>query len=171
MSPRLQRSVLMAALACSTMSLTLVSMDLDARGGGRGGAHASARVSVHGGGRAARPPAGRPAGGMQRPPGGGGRPIAGPPPGGARPPAGGARPPGGPRPPPPPPDRYWNHPVATGMAIATTAAVIGSVIYSLPPSCTKVYVDGVTYQQCGSTWYRPQYAGTSVQYVVVAAPD
>jgi hypothetical protein len=148
MSSRLQRSVLMAALACCTMSLTLVSMDLDARGG----VHASARVSVHGGGGAARPP------------GGGGHPITGPPPGGARPP-------GGPRPPPPPPDRYWNHPVATGMAIATTAAVIGSVIYSLPPSCTKVYVDGVTYQQCGSTWYRPQYAGTSVQYVVVAAPD
>lgn len=163
MSPRLERSVLMAMLACCSMSLTLVSPDVDARGGVR----ASARVSVHAGGRAARPPAGRPPGGgaHRPPPGGGGRPIAGPPPGGSRPP-----PHGGGRPPPPPPGRYWNHPVAAGAAIATTAAVIGSVIYSLPPSCTTVSVDGLTYQQCGSTWYRPQYAGTSVQYVVVESP-
>ena len=67
-------------------------------------------------------------------------------------------------------DRRWNHPVATGVAIATTAAVIGSVIYSLPPSCSTLYVNGTTYQQCGSTWYRPRYAGTSVQYVVVDSP-
>jgi hypothetical protein len=31
-------------------------------------------------------------------------------------------------------------------------------------------VDGVAYQQCGNTWYQPQYAGTETQYVVVAAP-
>ena len=24
--------------------------------------------------------------------------------------------------------------------------------------------------QCGSTWYQPQYAGTTVQYVVVNPP-
>ena len=170
MNSRLQGTILLTALVCCATSLSLVSPEIDARGGGRGGA----RASVHGGGHAGRPPGGRPAGGVHRPPGGGGRPVAGPPGGGggARPPAGGPRPPaGGARPPaPPPPGRYWNHPVATGVAIATTAAVIGSVIYSLPPSCTKVYVDGLTYQQCGPTWYRPQYAGTSVQYVVVESP-
>jgi len=31
-------------------------------------------------------------------------------------------------------------------------------------------VNGVAYQQCGSTWYEPQYSGTNVQYVVVNAP-
>jgi hypothetical protein len=30
---------------------------------------------------------------------------------------------------------------------------------------------GVTYQQCGSTWYQPQYAGTSVTYVVTSPPQ
>jgi hypothetical protein len=48
--------------------------------------------------------------------------------------------------------------------------VIGSIVYSLPPSCTSVFVNGYTYQQCGSTWYKPQYVGTSVQYVVVTSP-
>jgi hypothetical protein len=28
-------------------------------------------------------------------------------------------------------------------------------------------IGGVPYQQCGSTWYQPQYVGTQVQYVVV----
>jgi hypothetical protein len=43
-------------------------------------------------------------------------------------------------------------------------------IDSLPPSCSMVQVGGVAYQQCGSTWYQPRYAGTSVQYVVVNSP-
>jgi hypothetical protein len=73
-------------------------------------------------------------------------------------------------------DRHgWGyHPVATGVAVgataAVTAAVIGSVVYSLPPSCTSVIVSGMTYQQCGSTWYQPQYAGSNVTYVVVNPP-
>jgi hypothetical protein len=31
-------------------------------------------------------------------------------------------------------------------------------------------MSGVTYQQCGSTWYQPQYSGTTVQYVVINPP-
>ena len=61
------------------------------------------------------------------------------------------------------------HPVATVATIAVTAAVIGSMTPSLPPSgCVPVMVGNVMYQQCGPTWYQPQYVGTSVQYVVVA---
>jgi len=59
------------------------------------------------------------------------------------------------------------HPVA---AVAVTAAVVGAIVYSLPPSCSSVTVGNVIYQQCGSTWYQPQYAGTTVQYIVVEAP-
>ena len=59
------------------------------------------------------------------------------------------------------------HPVA---AAVVTAAVIGSIIYSLPPACTVVYVNGFAYQQCGSTWYQPQFVGTSTTYVVIAPP-
>lgn len=62
------------------------------------------------------------------------------------------------------------HPVAAATAVAVTAAVIGSMVHTLPPACTVVNVNGVTYQQCGSTWYQPQFSGTSTTYVVVAAP-
>jgi len=66
------------------------------------------------------------------------------------------------------------HPVATAAAVGavavTTAPVVGSVVHSIPPSCVTTVVNGVTYSQCGGTWYQPQYVGTTVQYVVVAAP-
>ncbi len=77
-------------------------------------------------------------------------------------------------------DDHWNngwggdHPVAAAAAVTTavavTAAAIGSIAYSVPPSCVSTVVNGVAYQQCGSTWYQPQYAGTTVQYVVVNPP-
>lgn len=71
-------------------------------------------------------------------------------------------------------DGWDYHPIATGVAIgataAVTAAVIGSVVYSVPPSCSTVIVNGISYSQCGSTWYAPRYSGTTVEYVVVNAP-
>jgi hypothetical protein len=67
-------------------------------------------------------------------------------------------------------DDRW-HPVATAAAVATTAAIVGSIVTSIPPSCSTVVVNGIGYSQCGSTWYQPQYAGTSVQYVVVNPPQ
>jgi hypothetical protein len=59
---------------------------------------------------------------------------------------------------------------AVTAAAVTTAAVVGSVVHSLPPSCSAVDIDGITYQQCGSTWYQPQFAGTTVNYTVVNPP-
>jgi hypothetical protein len=78
-------------------------------------------------------------------------------------------------------DRYggWGygccyHPVARAAtataAAVTTAAVVGSVVNSIPASCEAVIVNGFTYQQCGSTWYRPQFYGSTVTYVVVSPP-
>ena len=52
------------------------------------------------------------------------------------------------------------------MAAAVTAAVVGSMIYTLPPSC----VTWSYYYRCGEVWYQPQYEGTAVTYVVVNAP-
>ena len=50
------------------------------------------------------------------------------------------------------------HPVATVATVAVTAAVIGSMTPSLPPSgCVPVMVGNVMYQQCGPNWYQPQY--------------
>ena len=37
-------------------------------------------------------------------------------------------------------------------------------------SCSSVMVGNVAYQQCGSTWYQPRYAGSDVTYVVVSPP-
>jgi hypothetical protein len=66
------------------------------------------------------------------------------------------------------------HPIATAAAVTATAmvtaAVIGSMVNTLPPSCSVVMINGLTYQQCGSTWYQPQFVGTSTTYVVVNAP-
>ena len=66
------------------------------------------------------------------------------------------------------------HPVATAAAVtataAVTAAVVGSIVNTLPPSCKVVMVGAVSYQQCGSTWYQPQFSGGNTTYVVVNAP-
>lgn len=99
----------------------------------------------------------------------------GPPPGpGPHPPG---PPPGpGPHPPgPPPPPPYWGggwyvDPVAAAVTVGVTAAVVGSMVATLPPSCSAVVIGGTAYEQCGATWYQPQYIGTQVQYVVVPAP-
>ncbi|SNS19766.1 hypothetical protein SAMN06295912_102223 [Sphingomonas laterariae] len=108
-------------------------------------------------------------------------------------------PPPRPLPPPPPPPAwgwgpYWDwydndDDFAVGMAVgAVTGAVVGSaaassssttvvvapavgtVVVTLPAGCSAVMIGNITYQQCGSAWYRPQYVGTSLQYVVVAPP-
>ncbi len=58
------------------------------------------------------------------------------------------------------------HPVATAAAITATAAVIGSMVRTVPANCVPVNYGGVVYQQCGSTWYQPQGS----QYVVINPP-
>jgi len=55
---------------------------------------------------------------------------------------------------------------------ATTAAAIaiGTQVDAIPPDCVSVVANGVAYQHCGATWYRPQYVGNSISFVVVASP-
>lgn len=71
---------------------------------------------------------------------------------------------------------HYDHynPIATAVAVtatvAVTSAVIGSIVNSVPPSCSSVQINNAVYQQCGSTWYQPQYVGSSVQYIVVNPP-
>ena len=59
-----------------------------------------------------------------------------------------------------------DHPVAAVAAVAATAAVIGSMVRTVPPGCAPVNYGGMVYQQCGGTWYQPQGS----QYVVVNPP-
>jgi len=72
-------------------------------------------------------------------------------------------------------NRGWDHPVAAAAAVTaaavTTAAVVGSIAYSIPPTCTTAFVNGISYYQCGSTWYEPQYVGTDLQYQVISPPQ
>jgi hypothetical protein len=66
------------------------------------------------------------------------------------------------------------HPVARAAAVtatvAATAVVVGSIVSTLPPNCTTIVANGVSYRQCGSTWYQPQISGSSTTYVVVNPP-
>ena len=66
------------------------------------------------------------------------------------------------------------HPIATAAAVTAavvvTSAVVGSIVRTVPPGCVPVNYGGIVYQQCGTTWYQPQYVGSSVQYVVIVQP-
>ena len=58
--------------------------------------------------------------------------------------------------------------VAVGATVAVTAAVIGSVVNTVPAGCVPVQVGTCCTAVRVRSWYQPQYVGTSVQYVVVA---
>ncbi|HYW11892.1 MAG TPA: hypothetical protein VE871_08045 [Longimicrobium sp.] len=76
-------------------------------------------------------------------------------------------------------DGCCHHPVATVAAInaansvarAANAVAVGAVASTLPAYCEVVVQNGVTYQNCGGTWYQPQFYGTETAYVVVAPPE
>lgn len=71
---------------------------------------------------------------------------------------------------------YYDHDDGIGVggaiAIGVAGLAVGSMITaaSLPPSCSMVPMNGITYQRCGNTWYQPQYAGSQVNYIVVNPP-
>ena len=70
-------------------------------------------------------------------------------------------------------DYHW-HPAADTavwtMAAGLTTVPVGSLVYTLAPTCMPAHVNTVTYYQCGSVWFQPQFAGTTVTYVAVDAP-
>ena len=69
-------------------------------------------------------------------------------------------------------DDHW-HPAAAAMwarAAGLTSMPVGSIAYTLAPTCTIAHVNTVTYYQCGAVWFQPQFAGTTVTYVAVDDP-
>ena len=54
----------------------------------------------------------------------------------------------------------------------STGLIIGSVIAAstMPTTCTTVVVNGISYRQCGSSYYQPFYQGDTLVYQVVASP-
>ena len=53
---------------------------------------------------------------------------------------------------------------------AVGASLTASAFRSLSCASNTVVVGGVTYYQCGSTWYQRSYTGGNVTYIVVTAP-
>jgi hypothetical protein len=64
----------------------------------------------------------------------------------------------------------WGHPIARAAAVTATAVAIGTMVASLPPSCSALVVGPTTYQNCGGVYYQPVYKADTVQYVVVERP-
>lgn len=58
--------------------------------------------------------------------------------------------------------------VAAGMAVGST--MTAAAFNAQKASCRTLVVNGVSYYQCGSTWYQPSYQGSRVTYVVVNPP-
>lgn len=61
-----------------------------------------------------------------------------------------------------------------GRAIVawSSAVAVGSIIAaaSMPTTCTTFVTNGISYKQCGASYYRPYYQGTTVVYKVVNSP-
>ena len=61
-------------------------------------------------------------------------------------------------------DHY--HGGAVVGAAVVTAVAVGTIVATLPPSCSTVIVNGVSYHNCAGTYYVP----SGSQWVVVEAP-
>ncbi|HSA48359.1 MAG TPA: hypothetical protein P5552_17965 [Candidatus Competibacteraceae bacterium] len=68
-------------------------------------------------------------------------------------------------------DRHWGYPVGAGAVAVGTAVAVGAIVSTLPSSCSTFVADGVTYQNCGGTYYAPRYDGPNVVYEVVSPPS
>jgi hypothetical protein len=67
---------------------------------------------------------------------------------------------------------WVDYPFLAGAAVAwTTAAVIGSMYYALPPGCPPYAYGGYSYYHCGGMYYEPRYEGDTVVYVTVPNPS
>ncbi len=66
--------------------------------------------------------------------------------------------------------RHRRHNNGSFVAGLATGLVIGTIVNSTPSGCTTVIRNGISYSQCGTTWYQPQYSGNNVTYIIVAAP-
>lgn len=61
---------------------------------------------------------------------------------------------------------HYYHGAAVVGAAAVTAIAVGTIVATLPPSCSTLVVNGVTYHNCAGTYYAP----SGSQWVVVEAP-
>jgi len=71
-------------------------------------------------------------------------------------------------------DDDWGDALVAGAIIGGTAAIVGAAIGStystLPCTPTVSMFGGLTYYQCGQTYYQQTYIDNSVTYVVSEPP-
>ena len=68
-------------------------------------------------------------------------------------------------------DRRHGRGGGRGYLVTSTPSYTTYNYYNtLPCTAATVVAGGVTYYQCGSTWYNQAYSGDSVTYVTVAPP-
>jgi hypothetical protein len=60
---------------------------------------------------------------------------------------------------------------APPAAPAATAVPIGTVVQALPAGCTSMVVSGVSYSNCGGSFYKAAFQGNNLVYVVVPKPS
>ncbi len=66
--------------------------------------------------------------------------------------------------------RYGGYGAGYATGVAVGAAMSASAWRAQSCTPTAVLVSGVTYYQCGGTWYTRSYSGGSVTYVVTSNP-
>ncbi len=65
---------------------------------------------------------------------------------------------------------YYRAPAVYAPPVAAAGLAVGAIVASLPSSCSSVSVNGITYYNCGGTYYQPAYDGPNLVYVVVEPP-
>jgi len=66
-----------------------------------------------------------------------------------------------------PPPAAYAPPPSPGVVVVPP---VSSYERSLPANCRSLNVNGVTYFQCGSVYYKPTFIGTTLMYEVVKNP-
>lgn len=55
---------------------------------------------------------------------------------------------------------------AASAPAAGAAPAVGTTVTTLPPGCVETDLNGVAYQRCGSTYYKPSMMGSNLVFVV-----
>lgn len=55
---------------------------------------------------------------------------------------------------------------AASASAAGAAPAVGTTVTTLPPGCVETDLNGVAYQRCGSTYYKPSMMGSNLVFVV-----
>ena len=59
---------------------------------------------------------------------------------------------------------------STTVVVQQQGPSVGTIVSGLPDGCQLMTVNGKTYYQCGSTWYKPTFGADGVDYKVVNVP-